>query len=315
MYLTNYCRIAIACTAMSMMLAACGEDRAGSAAPAADRTMPPTTGPTSGALVVAGGNIKDAAIIERFLELAGGHDVAIVVVPTAAEGDVYTLDWDFLEPFREAGATNLTVLHTRNPAEANTEAFVAPLKEARGVWFVGGRQWRIADSYLGTLAEKEFRAVLNRGGVIGGSSAGATIQGSYLARGDTNANTIMMGDHEQGFAYIQNVAIDQHLLMRNRQFDLIEIIQAHPELLGLGLDEDTAIVVKGNEFEVIGQGYVAIYDSSRLVGPDGQFYFLAPGDHFNMKERQPLRPGDDSEPFAVISSGSWDDKDDDQSNE
>ena len=315
MYMTNCCRIAVAFTAMSMMLAACGEDRAGSTALIADRTMPPTTGPTSGTLVVAGGNIKDAAIIERFLELAGGHDVAIVVVPTAAEGDVYTLDWDFLEPFREAGATNLTVLHTRNPAEANTEAFVAPLKEARGVWFVGGRQWRIADSYLGTLAEKEFRAVLNRGGVIGGSSAGATIQGSYLARGDTNANTIMMGDHEQGFAYIQNVAIDQHLLMRNRQFDLIEIIQAHPELLGLGLDEDTAIVVKGNEFEVIGQGYVAIYDSSRLVGRDGQFYFLAPGDHFNMKERQALRPGDDSEPFAVISSRSWGDKGGDESSE
>jgi len=315
MYLTNYCRMAIAFTAMSMMLAACSEDRAASTAPVADRAMPPTTGPISGALVVAGGNVKDAAIIERFLELAGGRDVPIVVVPTAAEGDVNNLDWDYLEPFREAGATNLTALHTRDPAEANTEAFVAPLKETRGVWFVGGRQWRIADSYLGTLTEKEFRAVLNRGGVIGGSSAGATIQGSYLARGDTNANTIMMGDHEQGFAYIQNVAIDQHLLVRNRQFDLIEIIQAHPELLGLGLDEDTAIVVKGNEFEVIGQGYVAIYDSSRLVGPDGQFYFLAPGDHFNMKERQPLRPGDDSEPFAVLSSRSWDDKGDDQSNE
>ena len=81
----------------------------------------------------------------------------------------------------------------------------------------GGRQWRIADSYLGTLTEKEFRTVLDRGGVIGGSSAGATIQGSYLARGDTQANTIMMGDHEQGFAYIENVAIDQHLLVRIKQ--------------------------------------------------------------------------------------------------
>ena len=315
MFATNHCRVAIAITALSMMLIACIEDRSGTTAPVADRATPPTTGPASGSLVVAGGNVKDAAIIQRFLELAGGPGAPIVVVPTAAEGDVYQLDWDYLEPFRDAGATNLTVLHTRDPAEANTQAFVAPLKDARGVWFVGGRQWRIADSYLGTLTETEFRAVLNRGGVIGGSSAGATIQGSYLARGDTNANTIMMGDHEQGFAYIKNVAIDQHLLVRNRQFDLIEIIQAHPELLGLGLDEDTAIVVEGNEFEVIGQGYVAIYDSSRSVGPGGQFYFLAPGDHFNMKERQPLRPGDDSEPFAVISTGSWGDKAGDASSE
>jgi len=315
MFATKHYRVAIVFTALSVMLTACTEDRSGSIAPVADREMTPTTGPASGALVVAGGNIKDAAIIERFLELAGGPDVAIVVVPTAAEGDVYSLEWDYLEPFRDAGATNLTVLHTRDPDEANTQAFVAPLKDARGVWFVGGRQWRIADSYLGTLTEKEFRTVLNRGGVIGGSSAGATIQGSYLARGDTQANTIMMGDHEQGFAYIENVAIDQHLLVRNRQFDLIEIIEAHPELLGLGLDEDTAIVVKGNEFEVIGQGYVAIYDNSRSVGPGGQFYFLAPGDHFNMKERQPLRPGDDSEPFAVINTRSWDENGDDASSE
>jgi cyanophycinase len=315
MIVTSNCRIAIAFSAMSMMLIACGENRSDSTAPVADREVTPTTGPTSGALVVAGGNIKDIAIFERFLELAGGPDAPIVVVPTAAEGDVNNLEWDYLKPFREAGATNLSVLHTRDPAEANTAAFAAPLKAARGVWFTGGRQWRIADAYLGTLTEKEFRAVLDRGGVIGGSSAGATIQGSYLARGDTNANTIMMGDHEQGFAYIQNVAIDQHLLVRNRQFDLVEIIETHPELLGLGLDEDTAIVVQGDEFEVIGQGYVAIYDSSRIVGPEGRFYFLAPGDLFNMKERQPLRPGDDSKPFAVIRTETWQHADSDVSND
>jgi cyanophycinase len=78
--------------------------------------------------------------------------------------------------------------------------------------------------------------------VVGGSSAGATIQGSYLVRGDTKSNQIMMGDHEQGFGYIKNVAIDQHVLARNRQFDLYEIMRKHPELLGLGIDENTAIV-------------------------------------------------------------------------
>jgi len=305
MIVSRLCRSVIAIAVMSILPAACGEDRPGTAVPIADGSTTVTTGPATGALVVAGGNIKDAVIIERFLELAGGPGVPIVVVPTAAEGDVNKLDWDFLEPFRDAGATSMTTLHTRNPAEANTDAFVAPLKEARGVWFVGGRQWRIADAYLGTLAEEEFRAVLDRGGVIGGSSAGATIQGSYLARGDTHTNTIMMGDHEEGFAYIQNVAIDQHVLVRNRQFDLIEIIEAHPELLGLGIDEDTAIVVNGNEFEVIGQGYVAVYDHARIVGTNGQFFFLMPGDRFDLETRQPLRPDDDSEPFAVIRTESW----------
>ena len=114
------------------------------------------------------------------------------------------------------------------------------------VWFTGGRQWRLADSYLGTKVEEELWALLGRGGVIGGSSAGATIQGSYLARGDTKTNTIMMGDHDEGFGFLKNTAIDQHLLRRNRQFDLIEIIEAWPELLGIGIDENTAIVVQGD---------------------------------------------------------------------
>jgi cyanophycinase len=128
------------------------------------------------------------------------------------------------------------------------------------VWFPGGRQWRLADAYLGTRVHEELRALLARGGVIGGTSAGATIQGSYLARGDTRSNTIMMGDHVEGMAFLRNVAIDQHLLRRNRQFDLIEIVQAHPELLGIGIDENTAIVVRGDRFEVMGAGCVAIYD-------------------------------------------------------
>ncbi len=315
MNLTSYHRIVLVGAAITLFLAACTQDQSDSIAPTANREMTPTTGPASGSLVIAGGNIKDIAIIERFLELAGGPGAPIVVVPTAVEGDIYNLDWDYLQPFKDLGALNLTVLHTRNPEEANTEAFIAPLREARGVWFVGGRQWRIADSYLGTLTEKEFRGVLERDGVIGGSSAGATIQGSYLARGDTNANTIMMGDHEKGFAYIKNVAIDQHLLVRNRQFDLIEIIAAHPNLLGLGLDEDTAIVVQGDEFEVIGQGYVAIYDSNRTVGTHGQFYLLMPGDIFDMRERQPLRPDDDSAPFAGIRTEAWQHADSDSSND
>lgn len=305
MFFTRVNRVAISLAVSSMLLAACGADQAEDDSAVAGGSSSPTTGPATGSLVVAGGNIQDAAIIERFIELAGGPGAPIVVVPTAAEGDVYNLSWDYLEPFTDSGALNLTVLHTRDPKEADTEEFAAPLKLARGVWFVGGRQWRIADSYLGTLTEQEFRGVLERGGVIGGSSAGATIQGSYLARGDTNANTIMMGDHEEGFGYIKNVAIDQHLLVRNRQFDLIEIIEARPELLGLGLDEDTAIVVQGNEFEVIGQGYVAIYDNNRTTGRNGEFFFLMPGDRYDMQERQPLRPDDDSEPFAIIRTDSW----------
>jgi cyanophycinase len=262
-------------------------------------------GPAKGSLVIVGGALRDQSIIERFLDLAGGPDVPIVVIPTAGEGDDYDQYWRGLRQFKAAGATNLTVLHTRDRDEAETEEFVAVIKEARGVWFGGGRQWRLADSYLNTRTHEELWALLDRGGVIGGSSAGATIQGSYLARGDTETNTIMMGDHEEGLAFVKDVAIDQHLLMRNRQFDLVEIIEAHPHLLGIGIDENTAIVVQGDRFQVMGQGYVAIYDYDSRLDSGGLFYFLAPGDRFDLATREASRMQERPEPFERVTEDPW----------
>ena len=262
-------------------------------------------GPANGSLVVVGGALQDEAIWQRFIDLAGGPDVPIVVIPTAGGAESYDQYYAGLRPLKRLGATNLTVLHTNDPEEADTEAFVAPIKEARGVWFPGGRQWRLADSYLGTRTEEELHKVLERGGVIGGSSAGATIQGDYLARGDTQTNTVMMGDHEQGFAFLKNVAIDQHLLRRNRQFDLIEVIEAKPELLGIGIDENTAIVVRGDQFEVMGQGYVAIYDHERQIDTGGLFYLLAPGDRYNLASRQAFRPASQARPLDRVERRPW----------
>ncbi len=262
-------------------------------------------GPANGSLVIVGGAMRDTAIVRRFLDLAGGTDAPIVVIPTAGTADRYGRFWPGLRQFKALGATNLSVLHTRDRAVANSDEFVAPLRAARGVWFSGGRQWRLADTYLDTKVHDELRALLERGGVIGGSSAGATIQGSYLARGDTQSNTIMMGDHEEGMAFLRNVAIDQHLLRRNRQFDLIEIIEAHPELLGIGLDENTAIVVRGDAFEVMGQGYVAIYDHERQLDSGGRFYFLAPGDRFNLKTREASRMELMPRPLGRVEERPW----------
>jgi cyanophycinase len=262
-------------------------------------------GPANGHLVIVGGAMNDPAIIERFIELAGGPEVPVVVIPTAGEAEHYDQYWTGLGPFKQAGATNLTVLHTKDRTVADSEEFVEPIRNARGVWFTGGRQWRLADSYLNTRTHQELHALLDRGGVIGGSSAGATIQGSYLVRGDTKTNTIMMGDHEVGMAFLKQSAIDQHLLVRNRQFDLIEVIEAHPDLLGIGLDEDTAIVVSGDTFSVIGQGYVAIYDNQRLLDSGGKFYFLAPGDRYDMKTRQATRRTMSEAPFSRVQEKKW----------
>jgi cyanophycinase len=260
-----------------------------------------TAGPDSGSLVIVGGNMKDSAIINRFIALAGGADAPMIVIPTAS-GEKVIDNAKTAEILTDAGARNVTVLHTYDTMAANSEEFVAPLKKARGVWFNGGRQWRLVDAYANTLTEKEIRNVLARGGVIGGSSAGATIQGSYLVRGDTKTNTIMMGDHEKGFSYLKNSAIDQHLLVRNRQNDLPAIILKYPYLLGIGLDENTAIVVKGNEFEVIGQSFIAIYDynlwqenpaGSKKLQNRAKFFLLRKGDRYNVKTREVTTWGGD----------------------
>lgn len=270
-------------------------------------TLAQTVGPENGSLVVVGGALDDPEIVETFVRLAGGREAPIVVIPTAGGGDDYDRFYGGLRMFRDAGARNLTVLHTRDPAEADTEAFAAPLKEARGVWFPGGRQWRLADAYLGTRVEEELQGVLERGGVIGGSSAGATIQGSYLARGDTRTNTIMMGDHEVGFGFLKNTAIDQHLLARNRHFDLLEIVEARPELLGIGIDENTAIVVRGDTFEVMGRGYVAIYDHGAMLDSGGRFYFLREGDRFDLESRTASRPGRTFRELDRVERTAWPD--------
>ncbi len=262
-----------------------------------------TTGPSNGSLVIVGGAMRDPEILQRFLDLAGGKDAPIVVIPTAGGGDEYDQFYSGLRAWRAQGATNLTVLHTNDRSEADSDDFIQAIREANGVWFPGGRQWRLADSYLGTKTEQELRNLLERGGVIGGSSAGATILGSYLARGDTRTNEIMMGDHEEGFGFLTNSAIDQHLLKRNRQFDLIEVIEAHPELLGIGLDENTAIVVTGNGFEVIGESYVVIFDHEIMIGDQGSFYFLAPGDRFNLVTREARRPSSTFQPVGPARPG------------
>jgi cyanophycinase len=256
-----------------------------------------TSGPASGSLLIAGGGRLSDKIIKRFIDLAGGDEAMIVLVPTAGGADSYP---DSICNFlRSAGAGNIMILHTDNRDTANSVYFTKSLEKATGVWFGGGRQWHLVDSYKGTLTEKRFRDVLDRGGVIGGSSAGATIQGSFLVRGDTKNNQIMMGDHQEGFGYISNIAIDQHVLARNRQFDIFGILREKPGLLGIGIDEGTAVVVRRDTMEVIGASYVLIYDGSFwsregsdlkiLPERDHLFYTLRSGDRYNLHERKVIQ--------------------------
>jgi cyanophycinase len=256
-------------------------------------------GPENGHLVIVGGNLKSDRIWQRIIDLAGGPNASIVVVPTAGGDPTYNASFPAAVSLQRLGA-NVTVLHTYDPAVADTDEFIAPLSEAKGIFFGGGRQWRLVDAYAGTKTEAAFQSVLDRGGVISGSSAGASIIGSFLARGDTRNNTIMIGDHTVGFGYLKNTAIDQHVLVRNRHFDMFEILNANPELLGFAIDEDTALIVHQNEAEVFGSTYALIYDGgfwsregtsfNNVPAPNARFYFLKEGDKYNLSAREVIEP-------------------------
>ena len=257
----------------------------------------PEYGPVKGTLlIVGGGSLRDVGITERFIELAGGKDAKIVVVPTAGgnrnqDGSLKEYkEEDALKSWKARGLTNVQMLHTADRKVADTAEFVKPLVEANAVWFEGGRQWNLVDSYANTLAEKAFHGVLERGGVIGGSSAGATIQGDFLVRGAVAGNEAIVApepEHRKGFAFLRRSAIDQHINTRLRWDDLDPLIKDNPTLLGIGLSENTAIVVKGDTFEVIGAWKVAVHDNARVYQPwEKPYYVLSAGDVYNMKTRR-----------------------------
>jgi cyanophycinase len=236
----------------------------------------------NGALVIVGGGGMPKPILDTFFELAGGKDAAIVVVPTASENEPGPKAGEE-SMFTRAGATNVTVLHTRDRTRADDPAFSNCLLAAKAVWFGGGRHWRFIDSYEGTLTEKRFRGVLDRGGVIGGSSAGASIQSEYMPRAHPFGNTVMAAEgYERGFGYLPGVAVDQHFFARNRLDDMRGLMGRYPQLLGIGIDEATAVVVTRSTAKVIGKSKVGFFDGTKPMVE------VMSGGSYDLKARTPI---------------------------
>ena len=258
-----------------------------------DRLHPPfpatSPGPTHlphGSLVIVGGGVLDSAA-ERFLELAGGNNQTIVVLPTAVPNPRGSRDAD---RFRRLGARDVRVLKQRSRTEVESKDYLATLRQAGGVWFSGGRQWRFVDAYYGTRALEEFHAVLRRGGAIGGSSAGASIQADFLARGNPLGNrNIIAAGYERGFGFLPGTAIDQHFTQRKRFADMTRLTQTHPQLLGIGIDEQTALVVQGDVGEVLGKHSVHFYNRKDLAASAEQDYVsVGTGGRYDLRRRTPL---------------------------
>jgi cyanophycinase len=231
-----------------------------------------------GSLLICGGGQVPDTIRDRFLELAGGAHARIVIVPTAnvkADRPGYDVS---LAVWKARGLESVEVLHTRSRQLADDPTFVKPLKEATGVWFDGGDQSRVMDVYLGTEVERQFMALLSRGGVIGGNSAGAAVMTRVMiTRGRTEASV------GSGFDFLPGAVVDQHFLKRNRIKRLVSVLADHPELVGIGIDERTALEVhlKDRLLKVIGDSYVfaCVPDPT---GKPARLEILKPGDEAKM---------------------------------
>src|SRR3954463_11239203 len=255
---------------------------------AAAGAQTPRVGPAHGAVLVVGGGSLGPEVLGKFIELAGGPDALIVDVPTAGGDSVYPADWQGTRSLKAAGAKHVVVLHTTDKRLADTDSFAAVIAKAGGVWFEGGRQWHLVDSYAGTKTEKAFHDVLARGGVVGGSSAGASILASYLLRGAREGNTVIMAPgYEEGFGFLRGVAIDQHVVARERLADLADsLLPRHPELLGISEDEGTAWLVRGDTAEIIGRNKAFVYGGREATDARRPFLTLFPGDRYNLADRR-----------------------------
>ncbi len=205
-----------------------------------------------GALVIVGGGGMPDTIRDRFLDLAGRKNGKLVVIPTASEqaDRRHSKSYDY---WRRQGLASVSLLHTRNQKEANDPAFVKPLTEATAAWLGGGDQSLLARAYRDTAVERELRRLLKRGGVVGGTSAGASIMSAIMITGGREKARL-----GTGFGLLPDVVIDQHFENRGRQGRLQGVLQLHPHCLGLGIDEQTAVVVQGDTFTVMGKDNVVL---------------------------------------------------------
>jgi cyanophycinase len=242
-----------------------------------------------GSLVIVGGGGVSSAILRKFIDLAGGPDAPIVLLPTA-QPDPIPARYGEAMLLEKAGAKNVHILPKRDLKDVEDPKNLELLRKAKGIWFGGGRQWRFVDAYEGTKAEPLFHDVLRRGGVIGGSSAGASIQAEYLARGSPLNNTDMMCEgYERGLGFLPGVAVDQHFSARRRFADMTALMHTYPQLLGIGIDESTALVVQGHIGEVMGRGKVHFYDRRKPLAKDGPDYeAVQAGGRYDLKARKVL---------------------------
>jgi cyanophycinase len=210
----------------------------------------------SGTLLLCGGGTIPLAIREEFYRMGKGIEGTLVLIPTASPrsdaGD-YSMWIDYWSSFRWK---QIEVVHAADHNGAFNPSMVEKLRKATAVWVSGGEQKRLSERYVDTSVEKELHAVLARGGIVGGTSAGAAIASSTMI-----ADGIIEPQFAAGLHFLPGTIIDQHFSQRKRHGRLLKAIEAHPNRIGIGIDESTGLFVDKNESRVVGDGGVFLLNS------------------------------------------------------
>jgi cyanophycinase len=224
-----------------------------------------------GHLVIIGGGEDrkhDKTILCRFIELAGGKDAKIVVITAASK--IANEMWEVYDKaFGDLGVANRMHVHLGSRADANKPELVRAVEEADGIFMTGGDQKRLLAIIGGTQIDEAMHSALKlHGACIGGTSAGASaMSGHMLAEGHVELQpelgSVALG---AGLGLLHRVVIDQHFSERHRLARLLTLVAQNPYLHGIGIDENTALVVKrGSGIEVIGDGAVTVLDGRNMI--------------------------------------------------
>lgn len=248
-------------------------------------------------------------ILERFVDLAGGKHARIAILPTASE-DPEEMGQQYVEVFRKLGVGAADWLRVEHRSDANTEPALELLQNATGIFISGGDQARLVRLTAGTEVMECIRLRNAEGVIVAGTSAGASIVAAHLMAGGTglagNSNDAAarkgMVELVAGYGLLQDMIVDQHFSQRGRMGRLLSIFAANPGLLGVGLDEDTAVLIdREGTMEVLGSSMVTIIDGRNAVSDyyerevgevltvaNSHLFVLGPGRRFDLNIRQAL---------------------------
>ena len=248
----------------------------------------PATRYKPGTLFIVGGGEQTPGMVQRFIELAGGPGKARIVVIPMASSEPAESGREKAEQLEALGAETSVLILTRD--DAMTDATASRLAGATGIWFTGGDQARLTAILLGSPTLRAVRARYDDGAVIGGTSAGAAIMSDsmitgnqYRAPPDTNG---YYGDEFSriarrsieivpGFGFLPGTIVDQHFIVRERHNRLLSVVLERPRMIGVGIDESTALEVQPDgSWRVVGAGSVVIYDArhARITTPQSALF-------------------------------------------